>query len=63
MMVQKTGDDPAVPCPTVQMFTDKEMLMLAEFIDAGIDYNVYERGTDVAKRLMDLMRQWEFNNC
>ena len=59
IVVHKSVEDAHIPCPIVQAFTDYEMFLLHDFIEDALDRDIYEPGTEVARRFMDVIKQWE----
>ncbi len=64
MQIQRTGDDPKVPCDIVQMFTDADMFALASFLTdkSGLNTNDNEeerKEKAVVGTLIHLLQQWE----
>ncbi len=58
IQIQRTGDNLSTPCKVIQMFNDKEMVILGKGLTEFLNHSTEEQ-TPLVSRLIHLFGQWE----
>ena len=59
LIIRKTDENPAEVYRIAEVFNNRELRLLAEFIEDALDRDIYEPGQLTAKIFLRLLERWD----